>query len=359
MSNSFRNFLSNDGKGTSFKSYAHATSLYVNRDFALAPKLGFLYFVSFTINSDAIGDAQWPEQFGSTDVGMLVKKIDMPKFKISTETINQYNRKTNIQTKITYDPVNVEFHDDNSEITNSLWKNYYKYYYADSNYGDALLGGLSSQSPAYSDSKYGETDNTYGFNTPKQDPFFKSIDIFVLHQGNFTQIQLVNPIISAWDHDSLEQSNGTKALQNRMTLQYENVFYTQGRISGSDDASRYNAVYYDREPGPLAVGSGPNSSQVTPQDVFGNKKEPAPRPIPQYPPPPSMAYSQSQINKAAAQKGVTYTMPRPLGSGLVGLGQGQRPGGFSISGISIWSGYGGVHGKAVVQAGPVRLVLKK
>jgi hypothetical protein len=357
MSNSFRNFLGNNGNGTSFKSYAHATSLYVNGNFSLAPKLGFLYFVSFTINPAAIGDSQWAE-FGPEDVGILVKRIDMPKFKISTETINQYNRKTNIQTKITYDPVNVEFHDDNSEITNSLWKNYYKYYFADSNYGDAL-GSLSSQSPAFSDSKYGETDNPYGFNTPKQDPFFKSIDIYVLHQGNFTQIQLVNPIISAWDHDNLDQSNGTKALQNKMTLVYENVFYTQGKIIEDEGAERYSAVYYDREASPLAVGSNPQNSQVKPQDVLGSKPQPAPRPIPQYPAPPPVGYSQSQVNKAAAQKGPTYAMPRPIGSGTVGLGQGQRPGGFSISGISIWSGYGGAHGKAVVQAGPIRLVLKK
>jgi len=43
------------------------------------------------------------------DLGFLAKKVDLPKFKVATQTLNQYNRKTNIQTKLTYDPINIEF----------------------------------------------------------------------------------------------------------------------------------------------------------------------------------------------------------------------------------------------------------
>ena len=113
MSNSFNNFLTNNGNGVAFKSYSHATKLYVDDNFARAPKFGFLYFVSFNINAPALSGSYWPAN-GQQDVGLLVKKVDQPKFKIATETINQYNRKTNIQTKITYEPVSIEFHDDNS-----------------------------------------------------------------------------------------------------------------------------------------------------------------------------------------------------------------------------------------------------
>ena len=361
MSNAFHNFLSNDGQGTSFKSYSHATNLYVNGDFKNAPKFGFLYFVSFNINPEVIGNqSSWYNKGKDYVAGMLVKKIDMPKFKISTETVNQYNRKTKIQTKIDYEPVSVEFHDDNSEITNNLWTHYYKYYYADSNYGDAVTG--NSSSPAFGDTKYSETSNAYGFDTPKQIPFFRSIDIYVLHQGNFTQVTLVNPIITAWDHDSLEQAGTTKILQNRMSLVYEDVFYNYGVIKEDEGAQTYSAVYYDNEPGPLAVGGNVANNApgnvVNQATVFGPPQD-NPRPIPQYPTPKELGFSQSQMNKSAAQMPPAYATPRPIGAGTVGLGQSRRPSGFSISGISIWSGYGGLHGKAVVQAGPIRLVLKK
>jgi hypothetical protein len=291
---------------------------------------------------------------------MLVKRIDMPKFKIATETVNQYNRKTKIQTKIDYEAVNVEFHDDNSEITNNLWTHYYKYYYADSNYGDAA--GDGGTSPAFGDTKYSQSGNTYGFDTPKKIPFFRSIDIYILHRGNFTKITLVNPIISSWDHDSLEQSGTSKILQNKMSVVYEDVFYNYGTIKESEGAGRYSAIYYDNEPGPLAVGGSIGNSipGAIPDKaaVFGPPQD-NPKPIPQYPAPRAPDFSQSQINKANTQMPPSYNTPRPIGAGTVGLGQAQRPSGFSISGISIWSGYGGLHGKAVVQAGPIRLVLKK
>jgi len=361
MSNAFHNFLSNNGQGTSFKGYSHATNLYVNGNFKNAPKFGFLYFVSFNINAEVIGNnSAWYNKGKDYVAGMLVKRIDMPKFKISTETVNQYNRKTKIQTKIDYEAVSVEFHDDNSEITNNLWTHYYKYYYADSNYGDAVGG--SDSSPAYGDTKYNERSNAYGFDTPKQIPFFRSIDIYVLHQGNFTKITLVNPIISSWDHDSLEQAGTSKILQNKMSLVYEDVFYNYGVIKENEDAQGYSAVYYDNEPGSLSVGGNIENSRpdnvVNQAAVFGPPQD-NPRPIPQYPSPQPLEYSQSQLNKSSAQMQPSYATPRPIGSGTVGLGQARRPSGFSISGISIWSGYGGLHGKAVVQAGPIRLVLKK
>lgn len=352
MSTAFTNFLSNNGKGTNFKSYAHASGLYVDGNFARAPKLGFLYFVSFNITPGVVIDPQWLSADGIYDAGMLVKKIDMPKFKITTETINQYNRKTNIQTKLNYEPVSIEFHDDNSEITNGLWKNYYKYYYVDSNYGD-VEGGIH----AYDDTKYNPEGKFYGLNNFQEDPFFDSIDIFVLHQGRFTQIRLVNPMVSSWEHDTVDQSIGNKVLQNKMSVVYEDVLYYQGAIVDGSAPGRFASKYYDNEPSPLQVGYNPNPQQA-PEQVFGPKWTPSPKPVPSYPS-PTTPFSSSQLNKAAAQQGPTYTMPRPLGAGTIGLTSGQRPGGFSIAGLNLWYGHGGLHGRGVIQAGPLRLVLKK
>lgn len=355
MSKSFNNFLANKGQGTIFKSYSHATGLYLDNSFAKIPKLGFLYFVSFNINRNAVVDNSWWEANGQYDAGMLVKKVDLPKFKIKTETVNQYNRKTQVQTQLTYDPISIEFHDDHSEITNGLWKNYYKYYYYDSNYGDISLDSRLPP-PAFQDTKYGDIGYQYGLDSGQSDPFFESIDLFVLHQRRFTQIKLINPIITSWDHDSLDQAAG-KILQNKMGIAYEDVLYYQGEIIAGEAPGAFAAHYYDNEPSPVSIGGSPLTNQQPPETVFGPKWTPAPKPAVTYPT-PTPVFSNSQLNKAAAQQGPSYVMPRPLGSGTFGLGQ-RRPGAFGIGGINVWYGHGGLHGSGVINAGPLRLVLKK
>jgi hypothetical protein len=362
----FNKFLGNDGKGTFFKSYSHATELYVSDNYARAPKLGFLYFVSFNINPTALANSYWPKN-GQQDVGLLVKKVDQPKFKIATETINQYNRKTNVQTKITYEPISIEFHDDNSEITNNLWINYYKYYYEDSNY--------NKDGVAFSDTKFNIDNFRYGLDNGQTVPFFDSVDIFVLHQGKFTQMTIKNPLITQWDHDSLNQSEGTKILQNKMTLAYESVYYSTGEIVPGSTPNGFAARYYDNVHSPLRVGTelNPNGTSVGPNDVYGKAK--IAENISAIP--PNSGPSLSQLDKAQAQQiprygapapmaagtnGVplipVYGAPNPIGAGTVGLGY-QPPSGFRIFGLNLWYGHGGIHGKVNVAAGPINLVLKK
>jgi hypothetical protein len=251
MSNAFNNFLSSTGN-TNLRDYQHASRLYVDENYAYSPKLGFLYYVVFNINPAAIIDQQWRET-GAMDVGLLVKKVDLPKFTIATETLNQYNRKTVVPTKLTYTPVSVEFHDDNFDIINKLWINYYKHYFADSSYG--TTGEVPVE---FRDTKYGETDYQYGiYDNRVKVPFLTSIEIYSLHQQNFTQITLINPKITEWAHDSLNQSEGSKIMQNRMQVAYENVLYDYGQIVGESDPPGFTSAYYDKTPSPYQVAGNP------------------------------------------------------------------------------------------------------
>lgn len=260
MSNAFTNFLGGVvqgvfGDSANLKDYQHADRLYVRNTYARAPKVGFLYFVTFNINNFAVKDKTWLGK-GRKDVGMLVKKVDMPKFQITTETLNQYNRKTVVQTKLSYQNINLEFYDDNSDITTDLWKNYYKYYYADSIYGDLTAGKQKKgEIPvAFTDTKYGTTDYAYGLNNYQSVPFFDSIDIYVLHQKNFTKITLINPLVTDWTHDSLDRAESSKVLSSKMTIAYENVIYSAGKIVKGKEPEGFAAVYYDTSPSPLSIG---------------------------------------------------------------------------------------------------------
>lgn len=260
MSNAFTNFLGGAVSGAfgnkgDLKDFQHANRVFVQNTYARAPKVGFLYFINFNINKNALQKTPW-ETNGPRDVGILVKKADLPKFSLATETLNQYNRKTVIQKEIKYNPVSIDFHDDNSNITRDLWVNYYKYYYVDSNYSNTVRGKIKSGDivAAYQNTKYGEKEYAYGLNNYQKDPFFISVDLYVLHQGRFTQYTLVNPIITEWQHDSVESETGNKALTNKMTLAYETVFYNQGKIVKGNSPTNFAAIYYDTQPSPLSIG---------------------------------------------------------------------------------------------------------
>ena len=258
MSTALNNYLA----GTSYKTgypnlrdYQHANRLYVNNNYAYSPKFGFLYYVVFNINQDAIVDDDIWKSTQYKDVGLLVKKIDLPKFQIGNETLNQYNRKTVVQTKLTYSPVSIDFHDDNVDIINKLWINYYKNYFADSNYGTS--GEVPKE---FKDTKFSETNFQYGiYNNNTKVQFFRSVEIYCLHQQEFTQITLINPKITEWAHDTL-QNDGSKVMQNKMSLAYENVLYNYGAIAANESAKGFTSVYYDNVKSPLQVGGRPDNT---------------------------------------------------------------------------------------------------
>jgi hypothetical protein len=359
MSTSFNHFVSNNGQGTIFKSFNHASKLYVANNYARAPKLGFLYYVYFNINDNVVGDQGWANS-AQKDVGLLVKKIDMPKFKIATETVNQYNRKVNVQSKLTYEPVSIEFHDDNSDITNGLWKNYYKYYFVDSNYN-------SGNRAYWQNSKYSTTDYAYGLGNYQNEPFFDTIEIFVLHQQKFTQMILVNPLVTAWDHDKLDQSNGNNILTNKMTVAYENVVYLEGEIEKNNgtvtNPPLFALRYYDNVASPLSVGgnilnSTPAANGKLPNDaaVFGKKP-----PYPQYKK-PLVGYVQNWggdpnlAEKAYAQQ-PSSGLSIGLFMGHLQISGTQQLGPLKL-GFNVSSGRGGLKGVSTINAGPVTLAKK-
>jgi hypothetical protein len=305
MSNAFTNFLGGavdsflGGPGTQpmMKDFQHADRLYVRDTYARAPKHGFLYFVSFNINPAIRTQFQaWGKNIPT--VGLLVKRMDLPKFSPHTETLNQYNRKTVVQTNIKYNPISVDFHDDNSDITTGLWQSYYNYYYGDGTGGvstspnttaggtgfltqiTGYLGGFfkgvggpdaTVQTPAsFRDTKYrsGKLNFNYGLNNNQNKQFFDSVDIYVLHQHKFTQYTLLNPIITEWAHDSLDQSEGNKILASKMTLAYESVIYNYGKIKKGSSANAFTANYYDSTPSPLSIGGGGSKSLLGPGGVI-------------------------------------------------------------------------------------------
>ena len=115
------------------KDWFHASKTFTTNGYELVPRYKFLFHVYFNINVGQIPALQnaYGQSGDIATVGLLVKTATVPSFKMDVETLNQYNRKRLIQTKINYQPVTLTLHDDQGDVVRNMWYNYYSYYYKD------------------------------------------------------------------------------------------------------------------------------------------------------------------------------------------------------------------------------------
>jgi len=239
-------FLFNLQSETHLRDARHAHQIYTQNNFAFAPKTKYMYHVRFDPN-DEIGNSATSNVFRfQKELGVLVKSADLPSFRASVENKQQYNRKKNVQTRVDYQDCRISFHDDNTGVTRALLEEYYRYYFEDAN---KVTNGV--------DGAYGARDKyfarvpNYGLNNSKRNPFFKSITIYQLSRRNWVAYTLVNPLLTAWDHGSVE-SGGTDFNENTISVAYEAVQYTSGTVSGDTPAGFADqSVGYDVTPSPL------------------------------------------------------------------------------------------------------------
>ncbi len=282
MSGFFQNLLSNVAQGffgnDYVRDYAHAAKTFRTNGYQYAPKFKFLFHVYFEINPAvyATGIAQ------GSNFGLAVKTIDLPKYSIDTATLNQYNRKRLVQTKIKYQPITVVFHDDNGNMVNNMWYNYYTYYFQDANKPILAASGRQTTQQAGRDNGTPDFnsrnlykpdisgDEDWGYigetsaatSTTSQSnqgiskiPFFKTIQIFGMNRHNFIQYTLINPVITSFNHDTYDYSQGNGTMSNTMTIDYETVKYAEGAIDGSKPSNIVTGfgldANYDRTPSPI------------------------------------------------------------------------------------------------------------
>lgn len=236
------------------KDYQHASLAFRSNNYAYAPKLKFLFHTYFEINTAAITQATQP------NYGVLVQDIKLPSYSFDTETLNQYNRKRIIQTKIKYNPVSITFLDDNDNNTAGLWHAYYTYYYGDG-IASASLSPALNRRDIY-DNDLSNSLPQWGYNgdpprgSASKIPFFNTIKIFGFHQKQFICYVLINPMISEFSHDTYAYGSGGDFMKNTCTIQYESVAYYEGSIDGNNPENQAPGFgrpgFYDLDPSPLS-----------------------------------------------------------------------------------------------------------
>ena len=259
--NAFYDSLQNGvlGPKGNLADWQHASRLYVADNQKHAPKVKFLYHVTLYLTETAkrIIPEVWDHR---QEINMLVKSVDLPKFTAQVETKNKYNRKKNVQTRLDYDPINIEFFDDNYGATTALLEAYYKYYFADGThstssraYGDRLVGDTLYDGRSSNSFKFGMDNNIPSI------PFFDKIEISQMARKSFTKYTIVNPIITSWSHDNLDNGDNSTPMQNSITLQYDTVFYDRGDVeagANGEPAGFGTPDHYDVTPSPISLKGG-------------------------------------------------------------------------------------------------------
>lgn len=254
--NSFLNQLINGllGPKGQLSTWQHASRTFQDDYFRLAPKAKFLYHVFFEINTSALKTLNLKYQH-QNEIGLLVKNADLPRFSVKTQTLNQYNRKKVVQYDHEFQPINLRFHDDRSHIINTLWQNYYSYYYADSL--SSKVAGSYYRTAMRSGSYI---RNRYGLDNNSSIPFFNKIILYQLNKREYVSYTLVNPLITSFVHDQVSSSeqNGGSA-ECSMSISYEAVNYDIGSIR-SGRVKGFAVDHYDKTPSPLSPQGGGTST---------------------------------------------------------------------------------------------------
>ena len=285
-----QDFLKGFFGADALKTYSHASKTFLTNGYELAPRQKFLFHVYFTVNSGQIPALRsvFPNKDSAT-IGLMVKNIQLPSYKISVDTMNQYNRKRLVQSKINYEPVQVEFHDDGGDLVRNMWYSYMSYYYKDPSQKYDNVSNQNGQLAAVQGTPAGFSYNsrdTYDAYRPVNDwgyigesysdsvdpnpggkpPFFRDIRIYGLDQHKFAEYILINPMITDWAHDTYDYSVANGIMTNKMTVNYETVKYYSGAIGGvrpdTNVVGFADPAYYDNVPSAL---SRPGSTAT----VFG------------------------------------------------------------------------------------------
>lgn len=257
------NFLQGFFGADGLKDYSHAAKTFQSNGYELSPRYKFLFHVFFNINTGQIPSLQ--SAFGNSDVasvGLMVKSVQLPSYTVSVDTLNQYNRKRLVQNKIDYNPVQIVFNDDQGDLIRNMWYNYYSYYYKDPSQKyegvpvtNGTIGNLQTLSNGFGYNTRDIYDNSRQVNdwgyigegyqdssifsgqNSNKPPFFRDIKIYGLSQKKFAAYVLINPLVTEWQHDTYDYSQGNGVMTNTMNLRYETVKYYSGAIGGAQPSN--------------------------------------------------------------------------------------------------------------------------
>jgi len=292
------------------RDYQHASKTFHADNNARMPKFKSWFHVYFEFNQGVSANIRaalspnngpnnrfnWFTLPGDEEVlGILVKNVRLPSYKFDVKQHNQYNRKNLAINKMHYEPIEITFHDDMSNIVRDFWYGYYQYYSQDPRYtkftgqnqgvkipdewSSTGGNGKSAFSSVYSP----ELSANWGLDTQesaaggpvqpglaRQTNALKAIRIYhfmrsrtrppagagktVTNNARYSEYVLVNPLVTSFAHDTLDYSESGFS-SHTMNIDYETVLYNSGSL-GRNEIASWAAVknrFFDLTPSPLGT----------------------------------------------------------------------------------------------------------
>jgi hypothetical protein len=331
--------------GQGLRDYTHASKTFVSGgSYQYLPRTKYLFQVYFNLNTNIPAVSNLISGGKSSVISLMVKTAQLPSYQVEVDTMNQYNRKRLVQKKINYNPAQIVFNDDNSDLIRNMWYQYYQYYYSDPTYkyGNTpnqsgvlgqiqvpeVMGGASytandTYSPSRGIQHWGLSGQ--GYSNPSLqslatslltgpasgvEPFFRDITIYGLSQKTYAQYTMINPLITEWNHDTYDYSQGNGVVTHTMSIRYEAVKYYSGNIGGDTPSEQVTGfadpAHYDTEKSPIATPGSTYTPAGSKQDLQ------------------ALAKGQNTLQNVigAVGQGLVPTASAFLGAGITSLGGG-------------------------------------
>ena len=241
----------NNRKSNTFelRDYHHAAKTFTSDPgYTNLPYHSFLFHVEMTFNS-LVSYARVDD---TKTISVLVKSASLPNIKFETETLNQYNRKRLVPTKVTYDPISITLHDDVANHVRNLWIDYHSYMSNDPNWSEAN----------YQPSVYVNEQNlAYGLDGPSaasatHQPLLRSLRVYSMGNHQQSEMHFINPVITGVNFSDHDYAAGAETMQIELDIDYESILYERGTTDEIATFGENNIEHYDQ-----------NTSVLTPSDL--------------------------------------------------------------------------------------------
>lgn len=162
-------------------------------------------------------------------IAFKVKQIDKPRVTMTSQELNNYNKKRIVYTKIDYADATIRIYDtvDNSVL--SFWVNYFTYYF-----GDSRTKSSAAESMNPTDAKFID-DTGWGLRPLTEDTnFFNKISVSAFFAGTTTKFSYMNPKITGIDWQQHDYGS-TDLEEATITFKYEYIQYEKFGVPTTED----------------------------------------------------------------------------------------------------------------------------
>jgi len=242
--------------------------------FSRIPRLKHNWTVGFELSPGAT--QLLSKKIGSDRVDQLLSEltlraqsVDLPTWNITTQTLNQYNKQRHVHTRVDWQQVQVKFLDTVDNAFQALLTAYMEYYFPN-NFNDV---GFNAMQPDQLKLGFKGEYGLASINDANNN-FFITMVVNREYGGWVDQTLLINPKITAVQHDTLDYTDAGSTLTWTITLQYESVVFRPS--TEHEDQKKYSSANSaaNEQGGEMPDVSNDDPSGFPPEDEWPDDPEP-------------------------------------------------------------------------------------